>query len=57
MKLDSVLKAWFPGGPSIPANTSYVLKRSTFWKRHYSVRSSPLDCQFEDRTCIFHFSL
>ena len=37
MKLDSVLKAWFPGVPSTPMNTSYVLKRSTFQEKHYSV--------------------
>lgn len=49
MKLDNVLQAWFPEVPLIPLNTSYVLKRSTFRKRRYSVREVLiLDCQFED---------
>lgn len=37
MELDSVLKAWFPGVPSIPLNTSCVLRRPTSQKKHFSV--------------------
>lgn len=56
MELDHVPKAWLPGVSSTPLDISYVLKRSTFWKKHYSVcEVLTFNYQFEDRTCItFH---